>query len=1442
MILPLACRPDRQHTNEVGARVGEGGGFGRRPKMGDAAAGGGGSSGRPRHATSIVRCDSGEWSALVQSTTDAVGDGGVASRRREALLPPKVEYLQPQPKAHEMASKAQSYADRVKVEDSPRPLDVLLQPKAAKAEPANPNHHLHSVDDLFSFAGFSTMLEALPDKPQAERAKLVQGFWKVVDAALQQRLKSDDVKTADAAVVHRADYHPFLRLLLPHLDGRRSTYGLKESKIAQCYAKILRIPAESADAQRLTKWKDPSKSSAAATSFSDVLYTVLVKRGFREVVRKEGEAAPTIRDVNALLDELSHADSPARKNAVLTRVVRGFNALEQKWLTRVITKDMKLGVSHATVLSRLHPSAMQVLNTTTDLVHVCRVCAFAEAASDADAEGGGGGGGGGARGGAGAELALNQAFNPMLAALVTQDRLASALASGPYWVEPKYDGERILIHFSVVSGADGGRREYSVKFLTRNSKDYTTLYGPKFSSVVIDALKGQVREDCILDGELLVYDAAAGTFKQFGHNKTFALDFASGGQGQQQGCNDTFCYMAFDVVFLNGAPLTAVPLAQRREALLKLVRPTRNQIEVVPLLSQRVAGVREVLAALDEAVCTASYEGIILKLTTSLYTPGERKLRWLKLKRDHVEGLADTLDLVVVGAYHGTKFGRKGLSHFLLAVYKRGSDDDEGGGEGRWETFTKVGTGYDRQELDVINRSLEGKLLPYAPGGAAVGNVHNDPLYHPDSRSAADVVLLRKKLFGAWRPAADDVPDVFLHPACVQRSVVLEVIGYAFTETIKFAVGKTVRFPRVRRLRTDKTPADATDYDQLVRIMEAGAEGRRLAVDLHRPTQGEGGGGAGGAQPRARRRRLLGGAGGASADGEAPANYVQRQRLMLLGSYVGGSEAASGEGGSEGGGGTGEGGDVDERLRTRSAALCVRGEPLALCVLQCEQTEGWSKELLQTLVRHHGGAAPANPTKDCFLVASSASAAKVKHWRDAVERGDAAVQGYRNKYVLHHSWVVDSIKARRPLPCAPRYMVYTSPDLRERFSKTIDAHGDTYFLPATLASLQQILTDAFPPPPPAPASPASPAGAQAGKRRKVGRAETEAAEAAASLARFAALSAASLRTLRARRALGLPAAPSLSPPPPSRGGGGGGLFATAFAGHVVAYSEASLCLGGSGVEDTEGEASGGGSGGGGGMRLALLEAAHRGALVVRVEDVVGAGGGGDDAACRTEEEDDDDDAACGPRMTLVVGGTEPRSEMVALAARCAAALAGGAGRVSVARCAWILDSVAAGVLLPAASYAVGVADAPPAAAAIGAAADPPPAAKRRRVDDGGLGVAAATAAPAQKRAASGGVGVGALSPHDTAVLSTRRPVGDGVSFGAVPDLSNSVEGGFDGDEDDEEDDACGKPSAFMISHLQSLGPSVAAAAAAATEAPEELGVAGMLMESDGPLATGDTQF
>lgn len=67
---------------------------------------------------------------------------------------------------------------------------------------------------------------------------------------------------------------------------------------------------------------------------------------------------------------------------------------------------------------------------------------------------------------------------------------------------------------------------------------------------------------------------------------------------------------------------------------------------------QTSTDVDELASFLNDSVA-AGTEGLIVKTMDSTYEPSRRSLHWLKLKKDYLEGVGDTLDVVVIGAWFG---------------------------------------------------------------------------------------------------------------------------------------------------------------------------------------------------------------------------------------------------------------------------------------------------------------------------------------------------------------------------------------------------------------------------------------------------------------------------------------------------------------------------------------------------------------------------------------------------------------------------------------------------------------------------------------------------------------------------------------------------------------------------------------------------------------------
>lgn len=232
-----------------------------------------------------------------------------------------------------------------------------------------------------------------------------------------------------------------------------------------------------------------------------------------------------------------------------------------------------------------------------------------------------------------------------MAATLTQERF-----SGPDWTfERKLDGIRLLAF----------RRGDEVRLLSRNRLPQNDAYPG-----VVRAVAALPVRDVILDGE------ATGVWGRAG----------------------PVAYHVFDILWLDGRDLTALPLHERRTALgrLPLRAPLRR---VLPLEDERPW----------ERACREGWEGVIAKRRDARYE-SRRSPHWLKMKCEATQEL-------VVGGFTDPQGGRVGLGALLVGYF-----------EGKDLVFAgKVGTGFDRRLLLDMRARLDALAIASPPFTRAVG-------------------------------------------------------------------------------------------------------------------------------------------------------------------------------------------------------------------------------------------------------------------------------------------------------------------------------------------------------------------------------------------------------------------------------------------------------------------------------------------------------------------------------------------------------------------------------------------------------------------------------------------------------------------------------------------------------------------------------------------------
>lgn len=507
-----------------------------------------------------------------------------------------------------------------------------------------------SVAAQVPFINLCTVLEKIQKtKLRPDKSTILKDFidsWRNFHAALHK----DNANTTDS-------FYPAMRLIVPPFERERMAYGIKENMLAKLYIEVLGLPKNGPEANKLLNYRAPTTSQGETGDFALTAYFVLKNR-----CTSKGNLS--IKEVNDFLDSVAINNASKQKDQVkksLLQVITQSSALEQKWLIRMILKDMKLGISKETILKVFHSDAPEFYNVTTDLDKVCRQLHDPSVSLS--------------------EVSINlfSAFKPMLAAVANIGQIEKQMGNRPFYIETKLDGERIQLH------KDGD----VYKYYTRNSYEYTQQFGASplegsLTPYIHNVFKPHV-VNCILDGEMMAYNHTTETFMQKGSK--FDIKRLVDDSDLQT------CFCVFDVLLLNNQKFGNEPLKKRYEILHTIFTPIKGRFQLVSKSEGRTT--QEVVNALNEAIDSRE-EGIMVKDPMSIYKPDKRGKEWLKIKPEYVDGLMDELDLLIVGGYWG-KGRRSGmLSHFLCAVAEEPSPGEK---PTVFHTLCRIGSGYTLKEL-----------------------------------------------------------------------------------------------------------------------------------------------------------------------------------------------------------------------------------------------------------------------------------------------------------------------------------------------------------------------------------------------------------------------------------------------------------------------------------------------------------------------------------------------------------------------------------------------------------------------------------------------------------------------------------------------------------------------------------------------------------------------
>jgi DNA ligase-1 len=219
------------------------------------------------------------------------------------------------------------------------------------------------------------------------------------------------------------------------------------------------------------------------------------------------------------------------------------------------------------------------------------------------------------------------------------------------------------------------------------------------------------------------------------------------------------------------------PFRERRE----LLHGSFNEVEGEFAFARfgDAAEIDAIQTLLEESV-KASCEGLMVKMLDgpeSSYEPSKRSQNWLKVKKDYLAGVGDSLDLVVLGAYFGRGKRTSVYGAFLLACWNQSTE--------KYETVCNIGTGFSDEALADLHAKL------------------------------SEITITKPKPFYEHSTGNKDQPDVWLEPRYVWE---VKTADLTLSPKYRGAAGEvdgqgkgvSLRFPRFIKERDDKKPEQAT--------------------------------------------------------------------------------------------------------------------------------------------------------------------------------------------------------------------------------------------------------------------------------------------------------------------------------------------------------------------------------------------------------------------------------------------------------------------------------------------------------------------------------------------------------------------------------------------------------------------------------------------------------